>query len=52
MTATENIKTTVFLPYDLWRAVRVRAIDERTNARAILIRALRAYLESAPKVVR
>jgi hypothetical protein len=49
MTPPENIKSSVYLPFDLWHAVRLRALNERTNARAILIAALRAYLATPPE---
>ena len=38
------VATTIELPPDLWRAVKVRAADEHSNLRAITIRALTAYL--------
>lgn len=40
----EVVRTTVELPPALWRAAKVRAMDERTDLRAIIIAALRAYL--------
>lgn len=39
------VKTTVDLPESLWRAAKVRALDERTDLRRVLLAALRAYLE-------
>jgi len=42
----ETVKTTVDLPLALWRAAKVRAMDERTDLRQIVIAALAAYLKS------
>ena len=39
-----TVKTTVDLPEPLWRAVKIRALDERTDLRAIVIAALETYL--------
>ena len=42
---TEKIvKTTVELPHDLWRAVKVRAMDEGSDLRGIIVLALQRYL--------
>jgi hypothetical protein len=42
---TENIvKTTVELPHDLWRAVKVQAMDEGSDLRGIIVLALQRYL--------
>jgi hypothetical protein len=42
---TETIvKTTVELPRDLWRAVKVRAVDEGSDLRGIIVLALHRYL--------
>ncbi len=38
------MKTTVDLPEDLWRRAKVRAVDERTDLRRVVISALEAYL--------
>jgi hypothetical protein len=43
-----TIKTTVDLPEDLWRAAKVRAVDERTDLRSVVIAALEAYLKLRP----
>ena len=43
------VKTTVDLPEPLWRAVKIRAMDERTDLRAIVIAALDAYLKTRLK---
>jgi hypothetical protein len=41
---TDAVKTTVELPADLWRAAKIRAMDERVDLRTILIRALEGFL--------
>ena len=41
----ETVKTTVELPEDLWRAAKIRAMDERSDLRSVLIEALAAYLK-------
>lgn len=40
----DTVKTTVELPGELWRAAKIRAMDERTDLRTVLIRALEDYL--------
>jgi hypothetical protein len=42
-------KTTVDLPETLWRAVKIRALDERSDLRAVVIAALETYLKAKPK---
>jgi len=32
-------------PYSVWRAARMRALDERRDFRSVVIAALRAYLK-------
>jgi hypothetical protein len=39
------VKTTVELPQDVWRAAKIRAMDEQTDLRSVVISALRAYLK-------
>ncbi len=39
------VKTTVELPEDLWRAAKVRAMDDRADLRSVIIAALEAYLK-------
>ena len=41
-----TVKTTVDLPEPLWRAVKIRALDERTDLRSVVIAALEAYLHT------
>ncbi len=43
-TNSDTVKTTVELPGELWRAAKIRAMDERSDLRSVLIRALEAYL--------
>ena len=38
------VKTTIELPADVWRAAKMRAVDERSDLRRIIIEALRAHL--------
>ena len=40
-----KVKTTLELPEDLWRAAKIRAMDERTDLRTVLTAALEAYLK-------
>lgn len=42
--ARAPVKTTVELPGDLWRAAKIRAMDERVDLRTVFIRALEEYL--------
>ena len=44
-TTSGTVKTTVDLPQELWRAAKIRAMDEHTDLRTILMAALRAYLQ-------
>jgi hypothetical protein len=37
------------MPESLWRRVKVRALDERTDLRAVVLAALDAYLKTKPK---
>lgn len=45
-----TVKTTVDLPEALWRTAKMRAMDERTDLRAVIIAALKAYVR--PRAVR
>ena len=40
-----NVKTTVDLPQELWRAAKMRAIEEGADLRRIIITALNQYLK-------
>ena len=44
----DTVKTTVELPGELWRAAKIRAMDERADLRTVLIRALEDYLREGP----
>jgi hypothetical protein len=47
----ETVQTTLTVPVDVWRAIKTRAMDERTSAQAIWIAAARAYMGLAdPKI--
>jgi hypothetical protein len=41
-----TIKTTVDLPESLWRAAKIRALDERTDLRSVVMAALVVYLRT------
>jgi hypothetical protein len=41
---TRGIKTSVEIPERLWRAARMRAIDEPGGLRGVIVRALETYL--------
>jgi hypothetical protein len=43
------VKTTISLPEDLWKAAKIRAMDERMDFRSVVIAALEAYLQSDVK---
>jgi hypothetical protein len=47
-TDSDTVKTTVELPGELWRAAKIRAMDERADLRTVLIRALEDYLRDEP----
>jgi hypothetical protein len=46
-TDSDTVKTTVELPGELWRAAKIRAMDERADLRTVLIRALEQYLRGS-----
>jgi hypothetical protein len=41
----DTTKLTVEVPVDLWRRAKMRAIDERSDLRRIVIAALEGYLK-------
>ena len=41
----DTVKTSVKLPRSLWRAARIRAMDDGTELQEIVARALEAYLK-------
>ena len=42
---SDFVKTSLKLPTEVWRAARIRALDERTELQVIVTRALEAYLK-------
>ncbi len=40
------MRTMVNLPEDLWKAAKIRAMDERATLKDIMIKALQAYLKT------
>ena len=42
-------KTTIDLPAGLWRAAKIRAVDEGSDLRSVIIEALTAHLKAKPK---
>ncbi len=44
-----GVKTSLEIPEELWRAAKVRAIDEGSDLRAVIIAALELYLKTKPK---
>ena len=49
-TEERKVKTTVDLPERLWRAAKIRALDERTDLRSVVVAALEAFLKNQPGV--
>jgi hypothetical protein len=45
---TEKQRTNLFIDPELWRALRVRALEEGMSATALLNRVIAAYLDAAP----
>jgi hypothetical protein len=45
----QTVKTTIELPRALYRAAKIRAMDDGTNLRALVIAALGAYLKTPGK---
>ena len=44
-----RVKTSLQVPEGLWKAIKVRAAEERRDFRSIVIAALEAYLKSQHK---
>lgn len=42
------VKMTVEVPTALWRAAKIRAIDEQADLRSVVIAALESYLKARP----
>jgi hypothetical protein len=45
----QSIKTTIDLPQALWRAAKIRAMDDGRDLRSVIIRALELYLKTKRK---
>lgn len=45
------VKTTMVLPRELWRAAKVRALDEGVDLNRVVIVALESYLKRTKKEV-
>ncbi len=43
------VKTTLVLPKDLWKEVKIRAVEEELDLNRLTIKALEAYLKVKPK---
>jgi hypothetical protein len=39
-----GVKTTVELPADVWRAAKIRAMDDYSDLRSVIVEALRTHL--------
>jgi len=44
-----RVKTSLQVPEGLWKAIKIRAAEERTDFRSIVIAALEAYLNLRQK---
>lgn len=42
----DRVKTTLWLPRPLWRKAKIRAIDDGTDLRSVVIEALERYLKT------
>lgn len=43
------VKTTLVIPEDLWRAAKIRALEERSDLRTLLLRGLERVLAEKKK---
>lgn len=43
-----TVKTTLELPEPLWREAKIRAMDERSDLRSVVIEALESFLKKKP----
>jgi hypothetical protein len=48
-TEAKPVKTTIELPEDLWRKAKIRAVEDRTNLRALIVRGLELALAERNK---
>ena len=46
---SETVKTTMVLPKDLWKAAKIRAVEEDADLNGVVIAALAAYVKVKPK---
>jgi len=44
--AKGEVKTSLYLPGELWQRAKIRAVEERADLRDVIIRALVAYLKT------
>ena len=44
-----TVKTSIEIPEDVWRAAKIRAMDERKNFQDLVAAALREYLKRPKK---
>jgi len=47
-----GIKTTIELPEPVWRAAKIRALDDHSDLRRVVIAALQAYLDDSGREAR
>jgi hypothetical protein len=47
--ASDTVKTTIVLPRELWRTVKVKALDEGSDLNRIVIAALEAHVRQKGK---
>lgn len=47
MAATSDVKTSLKLPRDVWKAAKAQAVEESVDLQDIVVRALKAYLPRA-----
>jgi hypothetical protein len=48
-TGAPTVKTTIVLPERVWRKAKDRALDERTDFRSVILKALELYLRTPLK---
>lgn len=46
---SETVKTTMVLPKDLWKAAKIRAVEEDADLNGVVIAALAAYVKVRPR---
>jgi len=45
----KTVKTSIEIPEDVWRAAKIRAMDEKKNFQDVVAEALRDYLKKQKK---